>query len=605
MTMEKSMNTNSYEALPADGSEIRLVTIHQGEEDENIECTVGNFPFIESTDSHEYEALSYVWGDATSTAFISLNKKPFQVTRNLEAALRALRLRDRKRLIWVDAICINQASVQERNQEVGRMGKIYSQAGHIIVWLGPDTFIRGECISDRTVDLLNLLADTNSEDPEAAATMMVKTGNSLYGLELLHKFFFQPWFSRVWILQEIVLAKSATVVYGDRLIDWARVLEAVDSLRKLQLGQHTHIWRLSGASRMDSIQRCWMRVRTDRLQDGPRQPIQLELADLLWQTRFFEKTEPRDRLYGILGLLKGNAQNEKLLEVDYTKSVADMFRDLAIFLFKGGLLSHALCSVSNSMDGLPSWASTWTSALEGDNASKLSTGIMTYMQIHELKGIQPPPNPPRFSADLRRVTIRGHVFTPSIRHIAKRFKPDTSQITNLDDSIRVCHTRLTEWEDEMERQDCARKRFTTKTERRKAWKRALSHELSGDETEMSENYDLLTSRNRKLPSVKDGPLIVRAIVDLNSKLGIHCNFRKLFITASGLMGSTGANRDVHTGDKLCVFVGSAVPYILRPVGQSKELYQFISCCWVPELIDLDMVEGQRKGLWQLQDVTLI
>ncbi|KAI2777993.1 heterokaryon incompatibility protein-domain-containing protein [Daldinia loculata] len=605
MTIEKSTNTNSYEALPTDGSQIRLVTIHQGEEGENIECTLENFPFIENIDSHEYEALSYVWGDASSTAFITLNKKPFQVTRNLEAALRALRLRDRKRLIWVDALCINQANVQERNQEVGRMGKIYSQAGHIIVWLGPDTSIRGECVSDKTIDLLNLLADTNSQDPEAAVTIMVKMGNSLYGIELLHKFFFQPWYNRVWILQEIVLAKSATVVYGDRLIDWDRVLEAVDALRRLQLGQHTHIWRLSGASRADSIQRCWIRVRTARSQDRSRQPIHLELADLLWQTRFFEKTEPRDRLYGILGLLKGDAQNEKLLEVDYTKPVADMFRDLGIFLFKGGLLSHALCSVVGPMEGLPSWASTWTSELEGDTASKLSTGIMTYMQIHELKAMQPPPNPPRFSVDLREVTIKGHVFTPSIQHTGKSFKSGTSQIATLNDSIRVCHTRLIEWEDEMERQACARKTFTTKAGRRKAWKCALFHELPGDKTEMSENYDLLTNRNRRVPLMNDGPLIVRAIVDLNSKLGIHCNFRKPFITASGLMGSTGANRDVHIGDKLCVFVGSAVPYILRPVGQSRELYRFVSCCWVPELIDLDMVEGQRKGLWQLQDITLI
>ncbi|KAI0847202.1 heterokaryon incompatibility protein-domain-containing protein [Daldinia vernicosa] len=605
MTMEKSVNIDNYEALPADGSQIRLVTIHQGEEDEDIECTLENFPFIENIDSHEYEALSYVWGDASSTAFISLNKKPFQVTRNLEAALRALRLRDRKRLVWIDAICINQANVQERNQEVSRMGKIYSQAGHVIVWLGPDTFIRGECVSDKTIDLLNLIADTNPQDPEAAATIMTKMDKSLYGLELLHKFFFQPWYTRVWILQEIVLAKSATVVYGDRLMDWDRVLEAVDSLRRLQIGQNTHIWRLSGASRVDSIQRCWMRVRTAKSRDTPRRPIYLELVELLWQTRFFEKKEPRDRLYGILGLLKGDAQNEKLLEVDYTKPVADIFRDLAVFLLKGGLLSHALCAVANSMEGLPSWASTWTAELEGDAASKLSTGLMTYMQIHELKGIQPPLNPPRFSDDLHRVTIKGHVFTPSIQHTGKSFKSGTPQIANLNDSIRVCHRRLIEWEDEMECQGCSRQKFTTKAQRRKAWKCALFHELPGDETETSENYDLLTNRNRRAPLANDGPLIVRAIVDLNSQLGIYCNFRKPFVTASGLMGSTGSNRNVHIGDKLCVFVGSAVPYILRPVGRSKKLYQFVSCCWVPELIDLDMVEGQRKGLWQLQDITLI
>ncbi|KAI8957047.1 heterokaryon incompatibility protein-domain-containing protein [Daldinia sp. FL1419] len=603
--MEKSRNVYSYEALPEDGSQIRLVTIYPGERVERIECTVENFPFVENSESHEYEALSYVWGDATSTASISLGGKPFRVTRNLEAALRALRLRDRKRVIWIDALCINQSNVRERNQEVRRMGKIYSQAGHVIVWLGPDTTVQGQCVSDKTIDLLNSLADTDSQDPEAAARIMSKMANPLRVLQLSHKFFFQPWFTRVWVLQEIVLAKAATIVYGDRWIDWIRILKAVDALRRLQLGQHTHIWRLSGASRADSIQRCWIRVRTAKSQDTQRQSIHLELADLLWQTRFFEKTEPRDRLYGILGLLKDDAHKEKLLEVDYTKSVADIFRDLAIFMFKGGMLSHALCSAADTMEGLPSWASTWTSGLEGDLASRLSTGIMTYMQIHELKGIRPPPNSPRFSTDLRQITIRGHIFTSGIQHTGRSFKPHESKIVNLDDSIKACRTRLIEWEDAMERQDCSRVRFTTKSERRKAWKRAVLHELPVDEGETSENYDLLTNRKGRIPSVRDGPSIVRAVVDLNSKLGVHCDFRKPFVTASGLMGSTGANRDVYVGDQLCIFVGSAVPYILRPLDQSRGLYTFVSCCWVSELIDLYVSEGKHEEVWEPRDITLI
>ncbi|KAI1475328.1 heterokaryon incompatibility protein-domain-containing protein [Daldinia eschscholtzii] len=603
--MEQLENIHIYEPLPPDGSQIRLVTIHPGEKTEGIQCTVENFPFVENRDSHDYEALSYVWGDATNTTSITLNGASFQVTRNLKDALRALRLQDRKRIVWADALCINQSSIQERNQEVRRMGKIYSQAGHVIVWLGPDVTIQGECTVDKTIDLLNSLADTSPQDSEAAATMMIKTDDALQSLQLLHKFFFQPWFTRVWILQEIILAKGATIAYGDRWIDWDRVLRAVDALRRLQLGQHTHIWRLSGASRADSVQRCWTRVRNAKSEHGPFQSLHVELVDLLWQTRFFGKSEPRDRLYGILGLLKTDVSNEKLLEVDYRKPVADVFRDLAIFMFKRGMISHALCSVADSMKDLPSWASTWTSGFEGDGASRLSPGIMTYMQIHELKGKLAPSNPPHFSTDFCQITIRGHVFTPCIQHIGRSFKSHASKITTLDDSIRVSHMRFIEWEDEMHRQGCARMRFKTRDERRKAWKYALLHELPGDEAETSENYDILTNRNRKVPTVRDGPLVVRAVVDLNSKLGINCDYRKPFIMASGLMGSTGANREVQIEDRVCVFVGSAVPYVLRPVDKSRGLYKFISCCWVPEFIDLDVVDGERKGLWELQNITLI
>ncbi|KAI1463434.1 heterokaryon incompatibility protein-domain-containing protein [Daldinia caldariorum] len=603
--MEKPANVRIYEALPADGSQIRLVTIHPGDTTDSVECTVENFPFVETRGSYSYEALSYVWGDATSSTSISLNGASFQVTRNLENAIRALRLQDRKRIVWIDALCINQTNIQERNQEVRRMGKIYSQAEHVVVWLGPDTTIQGECVAGKTIDFLNLLADASPQDPEAAATAMIKAPNGLYSVQLVHKFFYQPWFNRVWILQEIVLAKTATIVYGDRQIGWDRLLGAIDALRRLQLGQHTHIWRLSGAARADSVRMCWLRVRNARSEEKPSRSIHLELADLLWQTRFFGKSEPRDRLYGILGLLKFDVSSEKLLEVDYKKPVADVFRDLAIFMFKGGMLSHALCSVVDSMEDLPSWASTWTSELKGDAASRLSPGLATYMQIHELKGLRTPPNAPHFSTDLRQITLRGHVFTPGIQHTGKGFKPHESKLSTYDESISLCHARLVEWEDEMQRQECSRAIFKTRDERRKAWKYALLHELPGGGVETIKNYDLLTNRNGNVPQVKDGPLIVRAMVDLQSKLGIHCNFRKPFITASGLMGSTGANREVQIGDRVCVFVGSAVPYILRPLSPSRGLYMFIACCWVPELVGLDVLGGQNEGLWELEDITLV
>jgi hypothetical protein len=61
----------------------------------------------------EFEALSYVWGDPLITRQIKLNSQPFRVTENLEAALRRLRHDDRARIMWIDAICINQRNPRE------------------------------------------------------------------------------------------------------------------------------------------------------------------------------------------------------------------------------------------------------------------------------------------------------------------------------------------------------------------------------------------------------------------------------------------------------------------------------------------------------------
>ncbi|KAI1407649.1 heterokaryon incompatibility protein-domain-containing protein [Hypoxylon sp. FL1857] len=599
-----------YKPLPANGSQIRLVTILPGRGQKKVKCTVEHFPFIGSkTNGPKYEALSYVWGDATITTPITLNSHPFQVTTNLEAALRVLRLKNKKRLIWIDAICINQTSIQERNQEVRRMREIYSRAERVIVWLGPElepghaTPIDCPGVGKKTHDLLDSLASADPEDCDAAAKILDGTGDPISGLMILNRFFSRPWFSRIWVLQEIALATTATMIYGDHSISWDRLALAVDALRRLQLGLHTHLWRLSSAARMDRVQRCWMRTRSTALREESRSPVHFELADLLWQTRFFEWTEQRDRLYGILGLVGEDLRNEKLLQVDYTKPVADIFRDLTLFMIQGGMLAHVLCSIASSMDGLPSWASTWTADLQGPAASRLSSGISLHMQTYELNGTEPPSNPPRFSADFRRMTIKGSFFDYGISHIGKRFEHtlDSSMV----ERANLIRSRLIGWEDEMERQDCAHEIFSTLAERREAWKQALLHILPTDESELGRHYDLITNRENELTLAEDNPMFISVVAGLDSTLGRDCDSRRPFITTSGLMGSTGINCELHLGDRVCAFVGLGVPFILRPIDRARSLYQFVGCCWVPGLVDLDLVEGRRKGLWDIQDITLV
>src|ERR1700742_782985 len=116
--MESLQTPFNYKPLPLNGSEIRLITITPGETDTEVECVVSHYPFGKNgVSSQEYEALSYIWGEVTDTVCIKLNDKPFQTTRNLEAALRVLRDQDVQLLIWFDVICINQSSVEERNKE--------------------------------------------------------------------------------------------------------------------------------------------------------------------------------------------------------------------------------------------------------------------------------------------------------------------------------------------------------------------------------------------------------------------------------------------------------------------------------------------------------
>lgn len=87
-------------------------------------------------DSPSYEALSYTWGNADYTKSIRLEGHSVLIRTNLADALMSLRHPTQSRILWTDALCINQQDVRERNHQVGQMGKIYSQAAEVLVWLG-------------------------------------------------------------------------------------------------------------------------------------------------------------------------------------------------------------------------------------------------------------------------------------------------------------------------------------------------------------------------------------------------------------------------------------------------------------------------------------
>jgi hypothetical protein len=136
-----------YKQLNASKREIRLVELVMDENDENVCCkvittTINNAP--------AYEALSYTWGSQEGKIPILLNGQPLEVTRNLHVALTHLRRKytrknnklfmanSNRRRLWIDAICINQQDVDERNSQIRFMWFIYANAAEVIVWLGEE-----------------------------------------------------------------------------------------------------------------------------------------------------------------------------------------------------------------------------------------------------------------------------------------------------------------------------------------------------------------------------------------------------------------------------------------------------------------------------------
>ncbi|KAK0733091.1 heterokaryon incompatibility protein-domain-containing protein, partial [Lasiosphaeria miniovina] len=124
-----------YQPLRKAVQEIRLPTIAaSGDEANPIECAMES---VASTQAPRFLALSYLWGDASTTHEIVLNGNKFPVATNLHLTLIALRRRPMVDHVWIDALCIDQSSNDEKSSQVALMGNIYSRAAQVLSWLGP------------------------------------------------------------------------------------------------------------------------------------------------------------------------------------------------------------------------------------------------------------------------------------------------------------------------------------------------------------------------------------------------------------------------------------------------------------------------------------
>ena len=101
-----------YEPLNRDSRDIRVISLHPGDYSHPLECDLIQTSLANPLN---YEKLSYAWGDPNLVSQIRVNGQELRIHRSLDVALRHIRLKDSPRLLWTDAICINQASVPERS----------------------------------------------------------------------------------------------------------------------------------------------------------------------------------------------------------------------------------------------------------------------------------------------------------------------------------------------------------------------------------------------------------------------------------------------------------------------------------------------------------
>jgi hypothetical protein len=321
------MTDFEYKPISLEGPAFRLLRVLKGLDDDPIQCQLFESKIPSLEDISNYAALSYTWGSTSRPCDLIINHSKMTVTKNVYLALRDLRYREKDRVLWVDALSINQSDKNEQGQQVQQMGSIYSKAERVIIWLGEATYD-----TDYVMYYMKQLEEESAKHPsddqhrqEISHKQWVDTwlamirdlrpdqrGLLVDGLQsLLHR----NWFKRVWVIQETGNARAADIVCGSKSVS-ASIFALMPSLLEITPDLHCQsIMDIMPGSPRDSS--WWAKKR--------------DLYTMLGKFRNSEATDPRDKIYALLGI-SSDTCDTGLLKADYGKDHQDVVFNTASFL---------------------------------------------------------------------------------------------------------------------------------------------------------------------------------------------------------------------------------------------------------------------------------
>ena len=603
----------------------------------------------------DFRAISYVWGKSIASREVKINSHMVRVTDNLFDILQCLWLSKgpfvplTNPAIWVDALCINQLDVEERSLQVRRMGLVYGQSFQTIAWIGnngPGDVHRGAMFINAFRDQLmdqthqkktSQLRHSQSDDAFLTSFRRLQDHDVIGFAALL----LSAYWSRLWIVQEIVLGQENVVFAGHRYevsyndmdmasaICWRHIEEIEE-----QCSQSCRFVGIEDLSN-DIFHRIYLLRRLLGLSDITKDGF--SLFDLLLKMAISadsEQSDDKDKVYGMLSLQAPGLSD--MIVPSYTKSVAEVYTDFAraVILFSGSLdlmFSSPLAPQarhSSADSELPTWVPDWR-LFAASSRPQFSHARYPYQASGD-----------RLAKDVSfkegLLGLKGFVFD-----VCEGLSISINDSLNV---IPLKSSRGDPWP-EFRAGSCLLNAYKTVTDTREAlWRTMilnkgpdyavasrefewlLSIHLDGDsitlESSDTDNVRAEYNTQRRL----NGQLLIGGIElckyyssssdfetahatkenwDEWDKLIQHaCHIaerHKLIVTATGYlaMGMSLAQQ----GDKICILLGSSMPVILRPV-QGTEHWQMLGSCYVHGIMDGEAIGWLEDGRYKLRDFTI-
>ena len=536
-----------YKYTPLQGTdEIRLLHLKPASDTSSIRISITHV----SIDQQPFEALSYTWGDPIKTIPIECNKAgdTLPITLNCETALRRLRYNDRERTLWIDAICINQGDLVERSRQVQLMSLIYHQAAKVLAYIG-------EPSDSSVVGMEFILQDAASmkSNMNRPSTGLGPGNTSSPQQVAIDCILQRPYFERIWILQEIGVARKVDVILGDKVVDWVDLSKAVfymETNKKLHLGSRYY-------GRPPTV----IFYRDTSTVEKPK-----TLLQFLNDTRHCKASDPRDKIYAVLGMTP--EADEQVLTPDYNIPTRDTFAKLTRFFIARDKNLNVLCQVqgTRSMQDMPSWVPDWSSPPTSKTIGLLRDSASPYKASLDL------PAQVSFSSNQSILGAKG-VACGAILVFGPVYEMGAESSTDV----------LRNWCTLAARSNCEDSL------------KALSETIiaspryaAGDpfiRLFFASWYDAKV-KGQVLGSESNAKVTI-----FHDRVNRACDGRRIFLTANGYLGL--GPKDLQHGDIVAILLGGQLPFILRRRGQE---FILIGECYAHGYLNGEALHDTTVGL---------
>ncbi|KAI4160828.1 MAG: hypothetical protein LQ342_005443 [Letrouitia transgressa] len=602
-----------------------------------------------ATSRGEFIAISYCWGDPRPTHRILTGDGRFLVvTESATEVLRFVVSKYPSHSFWIDQLCINQTHLEEKSVQVSMMGQIYSSTIKVVAWLG-----RGDRLTRDVVTFIRRVsADTEKRkargiQPTITPTMSVSPRlrdapaqlRMFRNWDLLSMLLKNPWFERIWVMQEIVMACSAT----------SRIMKIDEPVLLMFEECAIEFDVLASFLRFLKNNKLQSNLAFDRKYDdgfkGSEMPFGFGAVDVFSQYRnikeqeedismnlalndawYFKASNDRDKVFATMGFIDPNEIANTDLHIDYESSVQEGYTRCAIAMLRRDneypmLLHMAGIGLRRSYLALPSWVPDFSQesyevqlkpeVSESEEAKHyLASGIIKKIELH-------------IDASARSLHCRG-IFIDVVETVYEQptFGKSNQWYHNFTPSLffspdKYYYKKVLQWLEDIEAFLSASGYSHSRDilyqtlvgdysipfnssdfnlgEIFDSWYQA-QHELAGS---IGIKTSVLSSFKRKPDSYNK----VQLFEDLKAS---SQGGRPVFGTSDKRMlghGPTG----LKAGDTVCIIMGVMTPFLLRPMksesgldGVEGKRYQLVGPCFVHGIM-----YGEGLNIGQLEDIVLV